>query len=191
MNRIMSHRSLPVFLVLIATMFIYSKALKGQNIRVGAYAMPAIPVGNFGDIYGFSFGGKISGSYFFNEHISVGFEAAYLSFPRSFGRLEYFNLIPWQFTAAYHAAISDELYYFVGTGTGLYLDIDPYQDYGADVSSSRQIRGGFIISPRVGISKQVTEKLNINVATSYSIFGENSWGSFIAVDIGVSYLLWE
>ena len=176
-----------ITLALIASAFMFSNQTQAQSIRAGVYATPSIPIGDFGDLYSFGIGGKVFGNYFINENLHVGIEAGYLTVSTDFdgpdeldpGNL---NLIPLQATVGYHFMGADEDFdVYVASGAGLFINPDAEED-----------ASNFGFSPRVGVSLPIGDDLRIDGSVGYTtITQEVSSLDFLAINAGISYLLWD
>lgn len=178
-------------IVALMSAVLLSSGLYAQKINVGVNAAGAIPVGDFGNLTTFGFGGDVSLDYYFNDKFDVGIEAGYRAFPYddALASGENINLIPIQLTAAYHMDIDDWIDLYGELGGGLFLASSSI------AGSETEAYGG--ISPRIGAAFELTPEWFLDVNVNYGmVFSEdtspatfNPNFNWVGINVGILYTI--
>ncbi len=178
--------SLMLIMSILATSTVFA-----QKINIGVNGAAALPMGDFGDLTTFGFGGDISVDYYFNDKFDLGIEAGYRAFPydNAFLDGEHMSLIPIQLTAAYHTDVADWIDLYGELGGGVFIASSSIS------GSESETYGG--ISPRVGAAFELSPEWFLDVNVNYSmVFSEETTNAsftpnfnWIGINVGILYTI--
>lgn len=184
-----------IFVMLIAVSL--TQAQNKGDMGVSVQAGVALPMGDFGDVYDFGFGGTGTFQYYLNKNLSITGTVGYLTWSRNedFGDGS-FSSIPVLAGVRYYLGKGDFKPYLAGK-VGLYMSSYDYEftvtnpftggtttqtfdDSSSDLGFG--FGGGFLLP--------LGKNLDLDVSASYDIIStEGSSSSFISVMGGVSFAL--
>lgn len=182
-----------LFVVVAMLMFGFSSTSFAQ-IKVGATAGLALPMGDFGEAWKMGFGGGIEGKYFISEKLALGASLGYYAFSakdidtdlKSEGASDpSFSIMPILATVDYFFT-AEGFKPFIGAGVGLFsMKSKVSVPFFGDVETTSSELG---IAPTVGFLYGISDKLDFNVNAKYNmIFTEGSSTSYLGVNAGILF----
>lgn len=165
------------------------------QIKVGASAGVALPMGDFGEAWKMGIGGGVEGKYFLSDNLALGASVGYFTFSvkdsedvdlKSEDAVDpSFSVMPILGTVDYF--FGDEGFKpFIGAGVGIFsmkskMHVPGYGDLEA---SSSELG----VAPTVGFFYEISENLDFNLNAKYNmIFTEGSSTTFLGVNAGIVF----
>lgn len=141
----------------------------------GVHGSLALPMGDFGDVAGFGFGGGVQYEKAMNENMSYGINASYLMFGEE--KSVTTSVIPIIAQTKYYFSSNDNMSFYGSLGAGYYLfsfsfDSDLVDD---------ETEGKFGFAPGVGM------KMNQFELSAAYHFADGSKGNFLGINVGYNF----
>lgn len=179
---------------LVAMLLVGFSSTSFAQIKVGATAGLALPMGDFGDGWKMGFGGGVEGKYFLSDNLALGASLGYYAFSAKDVDIDLksedasdpsFSVMPILATVDYFFA-NEGFKPFVGAGVGLFsMKSKVYVPFFGDVEATSSELG---VAPTVGFLYGISDKLDFNLNAKYNmIFTEGSSTTYLGVNAGVLF----